>query len=243
MTVSGPYEEPIRARWLRPRVVLVAAAVLLGAVVAVILTVRGGGADRPAGTGTGGVPAAATPSGGRPEAGSAEDVVPTVAPGGVRWELYRTVALPFSDEAGPREVRGDVAAGYARTPTGALLASQQVAVRRVLAEDWRAVTDRSVAEGPGRDAWVAARARYGRLDPPAPGELGQMAGFRFVDYSPDRAVIQFVSRFGSGRLQVVTSTVAWKDGDWRLVLQPDGGESPTAQTVGSLAGFVAWGGV
>ena len=42
--------------------------------------------------------------------------------------------------------------------------------------------------------------------------------------------------------QVTTTTVKWVHGDWRLELQPDGGPSPTAQTVPDLDGFVVWGG-
>ncbi len=77
----------------------------------------------------------------------------------------------------------------------------------------------------------------------APGTYGQIAGFRFVTYTPDVAVIQFVTRFRNGNLQVTTTTVRWLSGDWKQQLQPDGSESPTAQSVSSLAGFVPWGGL
>lgn len=228
--------------WARPSTLSALGVLALVLVLVVVVLVRGGGTDGAVQGGAAtGAPTVPSSTPGATMAG--DDRVPTSAPPGVRWELYRTVALPFSAEAGPRVVDGDVAAGYQHSPTGALIASQQIAVRRLLAENWRAVTDRSVAAGAGRDAWIAARSKYGELDPPAPGQLGQVAGFRFVDYSEARAVIQFVSRFGSGRLQVITSTVSWDGQDWRLVLQPDGGESPTAQTVRSLAGFAQWGGV
>lgn len=200
-----------------------------GAAVPVPSDAAGSGAGSSTGLPTGG-PSPAVP-------------VPSAAPAGVRWQLFQGVAVPFSAVDGPADVRGDVAGGFAHTPVGALLASQQIAVRKLLAPDWRAVVAASIAPGPGRDAWVAARGAVGELAPTAPGQLGQVAGFRFVDYSPRRAVIQTVSRFGSGRLQVTVSTVRWSGRDWQLVLQPDGGESPTAQAVGSLAGFVPWGGV
>jgi hypothetical protein len=55
-------------------------------------------------------------------------------------------------------------------------------------------------------------------------------------------VLQLVTRFPrTGGLQVTVTTVKWVGGDWRLELQPDGGTSPTAQTVPSLDGFVVWG--
>lgn len=231
--------------WTRPGALLAAAFLAVAAVVGTVVATRGGdgAADGLAGPSAGN-PVAAPPSGpdGGASVGGEDGAVPTAAPSAVRWELYATVAVPFSP-AGPRQVEGDVATGYAHTPTGALVASQQISARKALAVDWRAVVDASVAPGLGRDAWVALRAGYGRLDPPQPGQLGQTAGFRFVDYSPERAVIQTVSRFASGTLQVTTYTVAWSGRDWRLVLQPDGSDSPTGQRVGSLAGFVAWGGV
>ena len=78
--------------------------------------------------------------------------------------------------------------------------------------------------------------------PDPPGTYGQTAGFRFVAFTPDVASIQLVTRFPtSGSLQIVTVTVKWVDGDWRLELQPDGGSSPTAQRISDLDGFVVWG--
>ena len=236
--------------WTRPGALLamgvVALAVALG--FAVVLSTRGSGgrsADQP---GSAGPAAVAVPSVGSTSppvtpSGTAQ-AVPSVAPAGVRWQLYSTVALPYSAAEGPVQVDGDVATGYAHDPVGALIASRQLSARKLLATDWRAVVRASIAPGPGRDAWVALRARYGELAPPQPGQLGQTAGFRFVDYRPDRAVIQTVSRFPTtGTLQVTTYTLAWSGRDWQLVLQPDGSDSPTGQVVASLAGFVAWGGL
>ena len=75
-----------------------------------------------------------------------------------------------------------------------------------------------------------------RVVEPAPG-------FRVVAFTPDVAVICFVSRFSlTGRLQATTTTLKWTGGDWQLELQPDGGLSPTALTVPDLDGFVVWGG-
>ena len=158
------------------------------------------------------------------------------------WALFQGVALPASQTAGPSRVAGPVYAGYARTPAGALVASEQIGVRHLITpgNGWRRVVEQQVVPGPGVDVFVAERARVTDFTPP--GTFGQTAGFRFVTYSPDVAVIQFVSRFADGSLQVTTSTVRWVTGDWKLQLQQDGSESPTAQSVGSLAGFVPWGG-
>lgn len=187
-------------------------------------------------------PAAAPAEQARPAAQDSTEI-PTAPPAGVRWELHRSIALPFHETAGPRSITGSVASGYAHTPTGALMAAAHIPVRKLVGPDWQAVLDQQVEPGPGREAYAQARAQVSNALPP-PGELGQIAAFKFVNYSPDLATIQFVSRFAAtGSMQVVTTTVVWRDGDWRLVLQPDGGESPSAQAVHSLTGFVPWGGV
>lgn len=236
--------------WARPGTLLVPGFLALVAVLAVTAWMAARDEGRPAATPAAapstsdGVSSAETNAAGPgPGRAALSTTVPTSPPARVRWELYGTVPLPYSAAAGPSSVRGDVATGYAHDPVGALVASQQLSARKLLAADWRAVALAGLAPGAGRDAWLALRARYGTLASPPPGQLAQTAGFRFVDYDPGRAVIQTVSRFPSGALQVTTSTVVWSGTDWQLVLQPDGSDSPTAQPVTSLAGFVAWGGV
>ncbi|MGB6162255.1 MAG: hypothetical protein WCF33_01520 [Pseudonocardiaceae bacterium] len=170
--------------------------------------------------------------------------VPTSPPGDVRWELYQREALPYSATAGPRTITGSVARGYAHTPTGALIAAAQIPHRMLLssADTWRQVVEQQVMPGPGRDRFVQVRSEVTADGPPDP-RLGQIAGFRFVTYTPTIAVIQFATKFSSGELQVTTATVQWADGDWKQVLQPDGSESPTVQAIPDLTGLVAWSGV
>jgi hypothetical protein len=162
----------------------------------------------------------------------------------VTWQLFGGVALPYSPTAGPRSADGPVYAGYERSQTGALIAAAQLGTRYLLTpgDGWRQVAERQLLPGVGREVFVAARAQVDDLDVP-PGTYGQLAGFRIVTFTPDVAVISFVSRFSlTGQLQATTTTVKWTGGDWRLELQPDGGPSPTAQTVPDLDGFVVWGG-
>ena len=161
----------------------------------------------------------------------------------VSWQLFSGVAVPYSPTAGPRRTQPPVYAGYQRSQTGALIAAVQLGTRYLLTggQGWREVVSQQVVPGAGRDAYVAARARV-QLDDP-PGSYGQVAGFRVLAFTPDVAVLELVSRFPlTGRLQVTTTTLTWVGDDWRLVLQPDGGSSPTAQAVPGLDGFVAWGG-
>jgi hypothetical protein len=228
---------------------LVVALIVLAAVV-VILATRGGGdsaspatpTPRPSSTST--APAPTTTPTSTSTLPPADRAVPDSPPAGVTWALFQGVALPTSSTSGPLRVAGPVYAGYAHTPTGALLAANQIGIRYVLTPGagWRQVLQQQVLPGAGRDAFSKNRAKVTTTDM-APGTFGQLAGFRFVTYSPDVAVIQLVSRFSTGTLQLTTSTVRWANGDWRLQLQPDGGTSPTAQRVDSLSGFVPWGGV
>lgn len=53
-------------------------------------------------------------------------------------------------------------------------------------------------------------------------------------------MIQTVWRFPDGRMQAATTTVLWRDGDWRLEYPAD---PPAPTPVDSLAGYAEWGGV
>ena len=169
--------------------------------------------------------------------------VPQYTPQGVTWQLYQTVALPYSKKAGPMAVDGGVARCYAHDPLGALLAASQITVRYLIAPNWRQVTELQVMAGKGRTTYVAERAKVTNAGGNQPGEYNQFAGFKFVTYSPGVAVIDFVGRSNSGALQMTTATVDWSAGDWKLQLQPDGGDSPQAVPVSSLVGFATWSGV
>ncbi len=220
------------------RLIAAGAFLVLIVVIALLVFLRGGdNATSTAPPGPG--PGQSVPSG-----AAADTAVPS-SPPPARWDLYRTVALPYSEQAGPAKVDGEIASGFAHTPIGALFASTHAAYRYRLAPDsaWMQVTEAMIQPGPGRDAWARVRAGYQLSGSPPAGSMFQMAGFRFVTYSPETAVIQVVTRGVRGTLQMTTSTVAWDGGDWKLVLQPDGSESPTAQRVDSLDGFVPWSGI
>lgn len=230
----------------RSRGVLLAgvfAGAVVVALVVVLIATLGGSAppDAPRGDGTG----QQSPSpGDSPARANLNHQVPTEPPEGVHWELYQGFAVPYSRMAGPYRVNGAVATGYAHTPTGALIASQQISARALLSDggSWKRVVRRQVVASEGRRKYVRNRLKVTSEVPP--GTLGQVAGFRFVTYTDRTAVIQIATRFPpSGELQVTTMTMRWTDGTWKLVIQPSGGFSPTAQTIQDLSGFVPWGGV
>ena len=229
--------------WTVSAAVIVALIVLAGGVV-VFATRDDGGAAAAGPAPAAPPPSAAQPTATTPQVEPVDQAVPTTAPRDVTWSLFQGVALPSSPSAGPRRVQGPVHAGYAHSPTGALLAAKQIGVRYLVTPGtaWRQVVQEQVVPGPGRDAYVQARAKVTTDQVPS-GTYGQSAGFRFVTYTPDVAVIQFATRFTNGSLRVTTSTVRWIDGDWKLHLQPDGSASTTAQRIDSLAGFVPWSGL
>lgn len=188
------------------------------------------------------VPAAEPP---RPQpAPSLDTTIPTSAPADLTWELAGGVAVPVSATAGPTRRQGPVAAGYAHSPTGALLAALQIGARHLVlpGDDWLEVTRTQVVPSAGREVYIKNRSRVS-AEPPE-GGYGQVAGFKFVTYTPDLAVVEFATKF-SGRTfySLTNSTMQWVDGDWKLVLQPDGGTSTSESTVTSLRGFVPFSGV
>lgn len=225
-----------------------AAVVVLIVVLGVVLVLVTHGhkteQPHPAAAGPSVVPTPASQSATPTPSASLPTAVPIAAPTGVTWSLFQTVALPSSMTEGPTRVDGPVYAGYSHTPTGALIAAAQLSFRYLITpgDGWRQVLREQVLPGPGRDVYEVNRSKVTADDPV--GAYGQIAGFRFVTYSTDVAVVQIVSRFSnSGSLQVATVTVRWSDGDWKLELQPDGGSSPSVQHLPTLSGFTPWGGV
>ncbi|MEV7345466.1 hypothetical protein [Streptomyces sp. NPDC093544] len=246
---SAAADEP-RSPWLSTGFVLAAAFIgfiaVIGTVLAVTSDTSGNGgtstAETPAARAAGLPSGSAAADGGScPELADGEQDLPTSAPAGVTWNLYGSVALPSSEEAGPATAGKDVARCYAHTPVGALLANSQISVRYLAADDWLKVT-RTQTVGAGRDAYITDRTKAEQTAAPAgdSGSHGQIAGFRFVTYNDTTAVIQTVWRFPDGQLQAATTTVLWQDGDWRLEYPADPADPAP---VDSLAGYTQWGGV
>ncbi len=242
---SDTEPEPARRRPGRAWTIAAAAIVALIALAAVvvILATRGGDKARP-GASESAPSALPTESPSAAPLAAQDQTVPDSPPPGVSWTLFQGVALPSSALAGPTRITGPVYAGYSQTPVGALLAAAQISYRYLISpdDDWHQVVDQQVVPDSSRDVYVQKRAKVTTATA-APGTYGQLAGFRFVTYAPDTAVIQYVTRFSNGNLQVATDTVHWLAGDWKLQLQPDGSETPTVQSVANLAGFIPWSGL
>lgn len=245
MTTPAPQPDPERSPWTRPGFLAACAFLVVIALLFVVVMVAGDG-------GNDGQQAASSPTpstsasqhtedgDGCPELEESNDV-PTTAPP-AEWELFRTVALPVSQEAGPAVFEGDVARCFAHSPTGALMAAAQIGTRYTLAEDWTSVVEQQTY-GDAKEQLIEGRTKVEATaspPPPEPGELGQIAAFDITTYSPQTAVVQLVTRFTGGTLQVNTSTLRWMDGDWRYEVSQTNAPQKTIQT---LEGFTEWGGV
>jgi hypothetical protein len=174
-----------------------------------------------------------------------EESVPDAPPNGITWQIIDTVALPFSDNAGPSQVTDGIPSGFAHTPTGALVALVQIDFRHLIEPNFVAVTTADVSNTAGRAEFfrLVKAGRLANPASPAPGTYLQLAGFEFVSYTSSNAVIQLLTARPDGTYQVSTLSVAWDGTDWQLVLQPNGTDSPNQQIVATPVGFVLWGGV
>jgi hypothetical protein len=245
--MSGPdmnsAYEPGRSALRRNGFLLAGGFLVLVLVLAVTVIVTGQQSDPP--------PPATSPSAAAPPTQAADGCrptdtsqhVPTAPPAGVSWQVFNTIAVPSSPTAGPLIVQGGVARCYAHTPAGALLAVAQIPNRISLASDWERVLAQQVLPSAGRDLFQRRRSKITAPLNFSSGGFAQTAGFRFVTYTAQTAVVQLVTRSTDGGLGVYTITVMWADGDWKLQMQPNGSSSTPPQSISSLEGFAAWGGV
>lgn len=223
----------------RNRSVLAAAAVVtvIAVVAAWLIWPRGG--DTPAT----GQPDPAPLADGCPTMPSNENI-PTTAPP-VTWEVFNGAVLPVSAEHGPAVVEGPIARCYSHTPTGALIAAVQINVRSLVdPAGGLSVVREQMVPGEGREALAEALRKRG-----APGEVSgtpvgfcQVAGYRFVTYTPEEAVVALAADCGQA-FQVTELRVQWRGGDWHQVREPDGSSSPTVASARDLRGFTVWRGV
>ena len=191
-----------RAR--RRRLILPAAAVaaiLLCAGLAFALTGRPPAPRNPAATAT----APASPAGAAGPGGQGQPRVPRVSLASVRWSSFYGVELPVSAQAGPFGTSGGIAAGFAHTPLGALLAAVNIGVRANAQWGPRIFTTVIRGQVTGPDAAALLASLPGRLRPGRPVRArtgGQPLGtvhvteqaFRWITYTPAAAILDLVSR-------------------------------------------------
>ncbi|MEU1621502.1 hypothetical protein ABZ479_29905 [Streptomyces sp. NPDC005722] len=193
------------------------------------------------------------PSGDTSAASSADAL--TTAPTDVTWKLLATaegdeadyygIAIPFSASAGPRRVSGGIAAGYAHTPTGALIAGAQIGVRSGYSfgrSSWEPTITHQFVPSPDRDRLLAYLRGEATLPQPVQqGTLAQISGYIYQSYTPDTAVIGLVLRTPTARLMVTVVTLKWRGNDWRAVAPPGGVWTSVQRTLSGTVGVVPWG--
>ena len=233
------------------RVILPAAAVaaiLLAAGLAFALAGRPPASRAPATAAT----APASPAG---TAGQGQPQVPWVSLASVRWSGFYGVELPVSAQAGPYDTRGGIAAGFAHTPLGALLAAVNIGVRANAQWGPRifGAVIRGQVTGPDAAALLAGcQAAYDQA-----AQSGQVAGgqplgtvdvteqaFRWITYTPAAAILDLaVAGPGSNGATVRASVqmeVVWDGGDWKVVAPPGGDWGNSAAELSSLAGYTTF---
>jgi hypothetical protein len=229
--------------WTRPSFVLAAGLMVLVVLAAALIALfhhSGGSGTNGSGSAGGSSPQTSTTS--TATAGPEPTTVPTTAPAGVTWKLVGQVALPFSASAGPRTVTESTASGYAHTPTGALIAAAQIGSRSGLSMG-RAMYDPTIKNqfvpSTDRDTLLAAL-HAAPQESAEPGELSQFAGFQYMAYATDTAVIALIRRTGTTRY-AITVTMQWRDGDWMMVAPPGGSWLSLGHQVTDMTAVVTWG--
>ena len=178
------------------------------------------------------VPAASQPVRPQPTPTGAATLV---LPANVTWVGVAGVALPISATAGPREQHNGLAAGFAHTPAGALLAAVHVLVRstpQVGSAVFAPTLDRQVVGRYAAAMRTAVAADYRDLggeqaSGAAVGSLpAALAGGRLISYTDTAAVLDLlttaVDATGAVRFAATTVTMAWTGRDWALIAPPQG---------------------
>ncbi|WP_280402952.1 hypothetical protein [Nocardia brasiliensis] len=141
----------------------------------------------------------------------------TAAPQGVSWQRVDGAPLPFTASDGPTRIDGAVAAGYAHSPQGAVVAALQISMRLLYSPDFVRILDtQSAISDADRQQILTARNTQPRLDPAAvQASTVQPAGFKVGAYTGDAATIYYAYPRPSGSYRIARQAVVWRDGDWR----------------------------
>ena len=225
------------------------AAVLLVAGLAFALTGRSPASRSPAAT------APASPAGAAGPGSLVQPQVPRVSLASVRWSGFYGVELPVSAQAGPYDTSGGMAAGFAHSPLGALLAAVNIGVRANAQWGPRIFTAviRGQVTGPDAAALLAGcQAAYDQAAQSGQVTGGQPLGtavvteqaFRWVAYTPAAAILDLVSAGPGSNGATVRASVqmeaVWDGGDWKVVAPPGGDWGNSAAGLSSLAGYTVF---
>jgi hypothetical protein len=234
------------------RLILPAAAVaviLLGTGLAFALTGRPPASRNPAPAAT------ASPAGAAGPGSQGQPQVPRVSLASVRWTGFYGVELPVSGQAGPYDTSAGVAAGFAHSPLGALLAAVNIGVRANAQWGPRifGTVIRGQVTGPDAAALLAGcQAAYDQAAQ-SDGVTGEQPlgavdvteqAFRWITYTPAAAILDLVSAgpgaSGATVHASVQMEVIWDGGDWKVVAPPGGDWGNSATELSSMAGYTVF---
>jgi hypothetical protein len=223
---SSYYKRP---PWWQPRWIITAAIVAALAIIAVIVLTTGSTAGHQR---TSQTSAAACP------ATVESNAIPTTPPADLQWKNIDAFIVPTSTTYGPLRAGGTVWQCYTHNPMGAAIAAYDIDAG-LGSPQWKSWAKQDAVPGQGQQAFIAASESQA-YQAPAPGEIAQAVGFEVIAYTPQQATIEALSDGGENYF-ANEFTVAWYDGDWKMVLTPDGSTGPTPQFVTSTEGFTLWG--
>lgn len=219
-----------RPPWRRPRWITTAGVLALATIIALIVTLTGSGSHHTTAK-TAGSPGSCPST-------AAAGTIPTAPPSDLAWKQIGPMIVPTSRTAGPAKYDQAVWSCYAHSPMGAVVAAYAI-FAGLGSPDWKAWAEQDVVPGQGQQAFIASSESQPYPAVP-PGDIAQAVGFEVVSYTPQQATVEALASAGDG-YQADLRTVAWVDGDWKMVLTPDGKTGPDTQLVTSAGGFVIWG--
>jgi hypothetical protein len=173
-------------------------------------------------------------------AGPADETIPTAPPTDLIWKNIGPMLVPTSATYGPTRYDEGLWTCYRHDPMGAVLAAYEIEAAAITS-DWLQVVNTQFVKNAGQQAFITATEQQPPT-PPQPDQVAPPTGFQVVSYTPQQATIETLADSGDDQYQAVQNTVAWSDGDWKMLLAPDGSNGPDPQIVNSTSGFVLWGG-
>ena len=224
---------------------ITAAVVVALVVIAAVVVALSGGDSDDVSVGVGG-PATAPASSAPANSGECDQPegsrTPPVAAPVNEWELVGKLVAPTDpDGAGPGQITDEgLRTCFAHDPTGALFAAVNWMGMTSTVEDMQLAVDNLTAPGPGRDVVD------GLLETDPEKVLGkggyQVAGFTFLTYTGDVAMISLAVTTAQGGQGSIPLTLEWSDDDWLMQLPADGNFGAGIGQLSSLAGYVPWSG-
>ncbi|MEU8309849.1 hypothetical protein AB0C84_40390 [Actinomadura sp. NPDC048955] len=179
--------------------------------------------------------------------------IPTVPLAPLQWIRFNGLLLPTSPTDGPSRHDDGLAAGFARTPTGALLAALHIAIRANAQWGPRIYEPTITRQVVGADARLlltgvreSYEQRRTQTGTAAGAPLGPVyavqEGFRWHRYTPDQADLDLLTA-GPGTspgstIRAATSvSVLWRGNDWRLLAPAAGDWGRAAAPVATTRQF------